>query len=380
MVPTPNYNPRPNFQSLATSNLLRQRLQSSLISLMALSLILLASRVTTAAPQTPDDTGIESTVVVSELKSPTDFSVVNGGEIIFVAELANKQIRRFRGSNDEVVVDRIGNEAEVPQGISVFAIDGQTVLVGVKGSFEPIYALSVYEFPQEEALPLDYYADAKPNPRNVERVLKDGKSFNVQGFLANPRSVSVIYETAKEPLRLADVKLKQKAIMALKVGTISERLNLATLAIDSLGGYFVAISDDGNAVVFATGDGVFMESFPIKLPHVKSLAFAPQSHRLFALVAPPKNNKQSVEESENANPAKTLTTAGVYEIVAGGDSCQTRLAIEVDYPKLMKFDGQGNAWILCGTDDEQKGLLKKISGLDTLPPQKTQPETKSDAN
>ena len=298
MVPTPNYNPRPSFQSLATSNLLRQRLQSSLISLMALSLILLANRVTTAAPQNSEDAGIESTVVVSELKTPTDFSVVNGGEIIFVAELANKQIRRFRGSNDEVVVDRIGNKAEVPQGISVFAIDGQTVLVGVKGSFEPIYALSVYEFPQEGALPLDYYADAKPNPRNVERVLKDGKSFNVQGFLANPRSVSVIYETAKGPLRLADVKLKQKAIMALKVGTISERLNLATLAIDSLGGYFVAISDDGNAVVFATGDGVFMESFPIKLPHVKSLAFAPQSHRLFALVAPPKNNNQSVEESD----------------------------------------------------------------------------------
>jgi len=287
-----------------------------------------------------EKTEIASEIVLTDLEGATDFSVSQGGDSIFIADLAGKRIRRVQGESDEIVVNKIEDRGQEAKAISVFAIDTNRVIVGVSGFPSPKSAVSLFDLSASEELPLDFTDGRTTELRNFQRAIKRADSFDVVKLFEQQRGITMVRRFRKDRIDLCDILLKDGALGQLADdkydATFGESVDVASLTVDPLGGYLVSMTSfaEGNSLVYSDAGGTMIQSFPLDLNHVVSMGFTPHNRRLYALVAAP---------DSNGNDAKQ---EGIYEILSDGEGCSVQMVLALERPKLMKIDAQGTAWVM----------------------------------
>ena len=296
--------------------------------------------------------------VVTDLKDPSDFAVSRDGKTIFVAEIAEKHIRRFRGDMNDVVLTGIEHDEETASTISVFAIDDNHILIGAAGFSDPKFALTLFDLSAVENLPLDFIDNVVEPSRNFDRIRKKADAFDVLGMFEQQRGVSVVRRLAGQRPSLCNLHLKGGQLDRLEhreqSSEVANLSNLSTLAVDPLGGYFATVlsdSDSTSTLIFSQAEGKIIQTFPLDLTHVASLGFASKNQHLYALVV--------ADDSESSDDS---IQTGIYEILSKDDNCFTKLVLAVERPQKMKMDAEGNAWVMCQTDAEKSHLIK-VTGL-----------------
>jgi hypothetical protein len=311
-----------------------------------------------AAAQLAADQLLSAQTIVAGLDNPTDFSVTADGEIAFVAEQGAGQIRRVQGDADEIVVGGIETAEQTASSIAVHAINANRILVGVSGFSSTKRSLGLFEVASEN-LPLDFHDQHVKHSRPFERVLERTQVLDVLQFFDEQRGLSMVCELGGSSPRLCEIYFKDgnlKKVTPLEFE--SNNVNLSTLAVDQIGGYLAALTKtEPTQVVFYRAKKTLPQSFPIDLQNIVALRFSPIHNRLFAAV---RNTGDNLSAESGGD--------GIYEILADGNACKSRLVIAIERPMKLKFDGRGNAWVLCQPDaGSGLGVLKKVNGVDVSP-------------
>ncbi len=334
-----------------------RRLQISFfVFWLAIVLLPMVSPASAQEAESAELVDIISEVVVGDLNDPTDFSVTPDGDVVFIAERGAGQIRRVRGNASDVVVNQIESGDESAGSIAVHAINKHRILVGVSGFSSAQHALCLFDVSSDE-LPLDFVGQPVKHSRSYERSLKRLESFSVLRLFGEQRGLAMVCRFGEAPSTLCDIHFKQGNLERLAEHNFETNFaKLSTLAVDQMGGYLVALTQEKpTKIVFYRAGRSLIQSFSIELENIVSMSFSPTHNRLFALV-------------NNGRAANGSGGDGIYEILTNGDACKSRFVIAIERPEKLKFDAQGNGWVLCRSEaDSGRGLLKKINNLDVSP-------------
>jgi len=353
--------------------MLTNRSQKNLISLLMLAAVFLGINRLASAQQ---QTATIAETVVDGLDHATDFSITEDGdiEVIFIAELGAEHIRRIKGDEDAIVVSGIAVEDDPFESIAVQAISSNRILVGVSGISESKQSLRLFDVSALN-LPRDFNEQHLEHTRIFQRSLKRVKAINVLRIFSQQKGLSMVCRLGNASPSLCDIHLKEGNLERLAEQNyekdLTETARLSTITVDPMGGYLAALSQyQPQEIVFYRAEGKRMQQFRIDLENIVSLNFSPTHDRMFAIVSTPKTDDQGDSSAD-----------GIYEILSAGDACRSRFVMGVNSPQKMKFDASGNAWVLCGPEEEGgDGLLKKITGLDVTPANKISEEVDSDDN
>lgn len=359
---------------------------------------------------------VTTEVIVDNLATASDFSVAPDGETVFVAELENRNVRRLRRKDDAVVItDIVGQEKQdnLPKSIHLHAISNHRVLVGVAGFKSARRALTLFDISSADALPLVFEDEQTTPLRSFQRIVKRSESFDVIKIFSQPRGITVASQTQGRPPTLHDVRLRGGNLNQFTSGDyealIADRVDLSTLAIETMGGYLVAAAAGGGSdndaarttLCYMQGDGKPMQDFQIDVTDVVAIAFSPNHHRLFVLgrrVNQDLTEKATSSPGLDRRPANGLASekrrppkndsagiplsqiqVGVFEItssVSDADAqgvCESQMIAPLDRPVAMKFDAAGKLWVLDqASENRADGRLLKISGLDVRSPSRIQ--------
>ena len=342
-------------------------------SIIVLALVLLGV-VRQASAQKEGAADVVAEVVVSDLDAPVDFSVTADGEVVFIAEQGAQRIRRVQGDANEIVVSEIESADQLAESIAVHAVNSHRVLLGLSGFSSAKQALCLFDMSAQE-LPLDFNDDQVEHSKSFERILKR-KELSVLQMFPEQRGLTMVCKSGDAPPTMFDIHFKGGNLDRLSEHKFeASTADLSTLAVDQMGGYYAAVPrDNPKQIMFYRAENTLTQSFPTELENIVSMSFSPIHNRLFALVG--NASKNALGDSGGD---------GIYEILADGDGCKSQFVIAIDGAQKLKFDAQGNAWILCIADaDSRKGLLKKVSGLDVSPAvlaaSADKSESESDAN
>lgn len=301
--------------------------------------------------QETEPSSIVAEIVVEDLATPTDFSVTADGKVVFIAEQGTRQIRRVQGDLVEVVVSGIEADGQSAASIAVVALNDHRVLVGVSGFSSSKQTLRLFDISASE-LPLRFIDQQVEQSGSYQRSLERVKALQVLRLLREQRGLTMVCKFGESSPTLCDIHFKGGNLERLTERNFEASIaDLATLALDQMGGYLVALTQ-GNPkqLVFYRSETALMQSFPIELENIVSLSFSPVHNRLFALV----------DNAANGD--------GIYEILTDGDTCKNRFVMELENPEKLKFDEQGSGWVLCRSETNSSGgLLKKINNLDVSP-------------
>ena len=322
--------------------------------MLVLATVLLAMAGSVSAQET-EPSNIVAEIVVEDLAAPTDFSVTADGEVVFIAEQGAQQIRRLQGDVDEVVVSGIESDDQSAESIAVIAINAHRVLVGLSGFSSSQHALCLFDTSAKE-LPLGFADQQVERSRSYERSLERIKTFNVLRLIREQRGLIMVCKFGESSPTVCDIHFKGGNLERLVEHNFEANIgDLSTLAVDQMGGYLVAVTQDKpKQVVFYRVERTLTQSFLIDLENIVSLSFSPVHNRLFAIV--------------NSADDDAASGDGIYEILTDGDACRSRFVIELENPQKLKFDAQGNGWVLSqSATDRSLGLLNKINNLDVSP-------------
>jgi len=314
-----------------------------------------AVMVSPVSAQQRESADVSAEVVASDLDAPTDFSVAKGA-VVFIAEQGAQQIRRVQDDNDEIVVSGIASDDQPPESIAVHAISSKQILIGVSGFSSSAQSLRLFDV-STETLPLDFNNQHVKHSKTYQRSMRQADELGVLRIFKQQKGLSIVIQSVEANPSLYDICFKAGNLERIDPILVDTTVDLSTVTVDQMGGYLAAMAqDEPKRIVFFQADGTFMQSFSIDLENIVSLCFSPKHNRLYALVG----NSKNVPGDSGGD--------GIYEILTNGDACKSRFIIGVARPQKLKFDTDGNAWVLCRSDAQSSlGLLKKIKNLDVPP-------------
>jgi hypothetical protein len=365
--------------------------------------------------QVNDGGGISIEIIASGLDSPTDFAVAEDSKTVFVAEPSKRRVIGFnltgQGSLFDqqrvekevdaehsgtdartVIIEGIEEDGQPPNSICLHAVGRRRLLVGVQGFDSPDVALTLFDILSAET-PLHFPDQQVPVQRSFQSSLQRFNRLDVLKIIEQHRGITLVGRMNEGPISMCDLQFKGGSLKRFADPydqTMSEPLELPTVAVETLGGYLVAAESENEgrqSISFLQGNGAAIESFQTDLDEIVSIAFSPTAHHLMVLgrrqrIAPtgrPADDEARIPDSADQERAKEPAQKhsvgqavwGVYQIVTSNGECQSRLIHPVHHPIALKFDATGDAWVLSqsGQDNQsdESGMLIKITGLDRRP-------------